>query len=328
MLLFRFIKRTLIDSYKTIRLVKFYSIFSEKKEIPKQKIIISMIDGRMHHGGFSDRLFGIISAFKYCQEHNIDFRINWIYPFKLESFLEPNEYDWRIESTEISYNLWQSRPKYVSMFYLEIEMMNKHAKRKLKFSKQQLHLYSNAITFTQEEFRKYFNILFKKSKVLEDEISKNLRNIGDSYVSITFRFQQLLGDLKETGFQTLESVNARNELINKCLSCVKNVYHQQNKRILVTSDSSTFLSIVSKEFSFVYTIPGNIVHMDYVSENDNIDINTHLKSFVDLFMLANAQKIFLADIKPLYKSAFPKLASWIYGKEFYLMNEMTIKKES
>jgi hypothetical protein len=274
----------------------------------------------MHHGGFSDRLFGIISAFKYCQEHNIDFRINWIYPFQLESFLEPNEYDWRINSTDISYNLRQSRPKYVSMFYHDIKMMTKHAERKFKFRKQQLHLYSNSITFTQEEFRKYFHTLFKKSEILENEVTENLNNIGESYISVTFRFQQLLGDFKETGFPILE-VEEKSELINQCLNCVNNLYQKYNKKVLVTSDSKTFLEIASKQFPYVYVIAGNVVHMDYVSKNDDVNLDTHLKSFVDLFMLANADTIFLAWIKPLYKSGFPKIASWIYGKPFITISK-------
>lgn len=312
------IKRFLIDTYKTIKIYKFYSL--RVKEKKHDKILVSMIDGRIKHGGLSDRLYGIISAFKYCQEHKINFRINWIYPFSLATFLEPNQYDWRINPDDISYNLLVASPKYVSMVYYDIDKMKKYCDKKFSFQKKQLHLYSNTITFTKEEFQFFFNILFKKSELLNKALCKEMTNIGKEYISITFRFQQLLGDFKEDGFQTLNQ-NDQRKLINSCLECIEKLYQKYQKRILVTSDSITFLKEAESHFPYVYIIHGSMVHIDYVLKESPENTETYLKSFIDLFMLANAEIIFLANFLPLYASGFAKLASWIYGREYHAINE-------
>lgn len=279
-----------------------------------------MIDGRLNHGGLSDRLFGIVSAFQYCQEHEIEFRINFVYPFQLEQFLVPNEYDWRIRSDEISYNIFQSKPLYISLFSHKIETMQKYAEARLKTKFEQVHLYSNMIYFSKKDFKYYFNILFKKSNILDNAVKENLARIKGSYISITFRFQQLLGDLRETGFRILENELEKEELINRCINCIEKLFEKTKSKILVTSDSITFLESV-KKLPYVYIIPGKIVHMDYVSKQDSVGLTTHMKSFVDLFMLANAKAIYLADIFPLYHSSFPMVASWIYGKDYYVVDE-------
>ena len=314
------VKRVLIDTYKTVKLYRFYSPF--KKRIKKQKpMLISMIDGRINHGGISDRMFGIISAFLYCQRNNLDFRINFTYPFLLENFLEPNEYDWRIKSEDISYNILQAKPLYISQFSLDSEIMRKNADIRLIHSIPQLHLYSNMVAFSEHEFRLCFNKLFKKSYILETAIARNLAKIASPYVSITFRFQQLLGDLKETGYRKLKSDTEKECLMMKCLNCIEKLHEKTGSKILVTSDSVTFLNFVQKRLSYVFVISGTVVHMDYCSKDESVDLNTHLKSFVDLFMIANAETIYLADINPLYRSAFPKFASWIYNKKFVTVNE-------
>ena len=61
--------------------------------------IIYMADGRMHHGGMVDRIRGIIAIYDYCKRNNIDFRINFVSPFRLEEILKPNIYQWTIETS-------------------------------------------------------------------------------------------------------------------------------------------------------------------------------------------------------------------------------------
>lgn len=96
---------------------------------------------------------------------------------------------------------------------------------------------------------------------------------------------------------------------------MRTLHSQTGKDILVTSDSGTFLSRVSEE-SYVHTISGRIVHMDFLKGTESIDYETHLKSFVDLFMLGYAEKIYLADFAPLYSSSFPRTAALLFNKPF------------
>lgn len=314
-------KRWIIDLYKTAKLYRYYNLFPIRDASNREsQMLVSMVDGRMQHGGLSDRLSGIISAFQYCQKNGLEFRLYFVYPFRLELFLEPNEYDWRIASDELSFSVFNSRPLYISMMNNNTEDQRSYTDVRLKGKKPQSHLYTNMRYYEPAEFGYYFNKLFKKSHLLENEIGKHLAALGNDYVSVTFRFQQLLGDFKETGYPVLRDENVKAELVQQCLHCIEKLWEKTNKRILVTSDSATFLVIAEKEFDYVYTIPGCVVHMDYVEVSEDVNMQTHLKSFVDFFMLANAQCIYLCTVEPLYHSFFPEMASWVYGKPFQLIS--------
>ena len=73
--------------------------------LPKfRREFVVMVDGKMTHGGLTDRIRNILSVYCFCKEHKIPFRIFYIYPIRLEEFLIPNEYDWRITEDEVSYH--------------------------------------------------------------------------------------------------------------------------------------------------------------------------------------------------------------------------------
>ena len=319
---FFYIKRNIIDFFKTIYLRKFYTKKNSKIS-DEHKTIIAMVDGKIKHGGLSDRICGIVSVFQYCVTHNIKFKIYFRYPFHLESFLPPNKYDWIIRDDEVlnySKDACAVYISYISYYSRNPLEMRCYADKKLNIKKKQIHVYSNMRYFEKDEFSYYFNMLFKKAPLLEQTINDNLANLGSNYVSITFRFQQLLGDFKETGFPTLKTELERITLIKKCIHTIARVHEVEKKKILVTSDSKTFLDQVEKKFDFVYIIPGKIAHMDYENKN-NPNIELYLKSFVDFFLIAGADTVYLGNIKPLYRSSFPETAAMVYQKKFYEIDE-------
>lgn len=75
-----------------------------------------------------------------------------------------------------------------------------------------------------------------------------------------------------------------------------------------------FLNIINDRYEYVYINPGNVIHTDYVQERDRIDMSTHMKSYVDFYTIANAEKVFLAKIPPLYNSTFPSIAALLYNR--------------
>ncbi|MBO7293794.1 MAG: hypothetical protein J6U65_00085, partial [Bacteroidaceae bacterium] len=79
-------------------------------------------------------------------------------------------------------------------------------------------------------------------------------------------------------------------------------------RVLITSDSTTFLQRVAAQLPYVFTIPGKVVHMDYTLDA-NFEI--YMKSFVDLLTLSHAQKVYLLKTGDMYKSGFAKRAAKI-----------------
>ena len=56
------------------------------------------------------------------------------------------------------------------------------------------------------------------------------------------------------------------------------------------------------------------LNLESVEEfSDETDINIHLKSFVDLFVISKAQKVYLVYSDLLYRSSFAKTASLLSG---------------
>lgn len=76
----------------------------------KIKLVICMFDGKMRHGGLSDRLRGMISVYKLCEKFKLDFKIYHVSPFLLENYLVPNKIDWSINENDISFNVQDSLP--------------------------------------------------------------------------------------------------------------------------------------------------------------------------------------------------------------------------
>lgn len=310
-------ERKIIDFYKTIKLYKYYGIHKGEKK-PKERKIIAMIDGKIGHGGLSDRFWGILSIYKYCKDHNVDFGIYYKSPYNLTEFLLPNKYNWEIDEAELTYDLRHSKPRYISLLCFDYLKTNRFVSSSLKNTIEQQHVYTNTRTFPGEEFSNLFFELFKFTPELHNELEMHKKAIGGKYVSITFRFQQLLGDFKEKDFRILTSDKARELLIHRSIKIVESIVESHQCPVLVTSDSCVFLD-VAKQVKNVYVIPGRVVHVDFCGNAQSH--NVHLKSFIDLFMLANANKVYLAYFDPLYRSSFPETAAYIGNKPYVEISE-------
>lgn len=275
--------------------------------------VIFMIDGRSIHGGLTDRLRGICSVYTYCKQKGIPFYLNAVFPFKLEDYLVPNKYDWRIPEGDISYDSCKSAPIFVNDYQFNTRLHRFYINKRLR-EKKQFHIYGNT-PFLDDHFTESFAELFKPSPRFQqdiDSLSSSL-NLSSDYVAITTRFQQLLGDFKETGYKTLDE-KGKQALITKCINKIEELHESELKerRILCTSDSITFLNEVNK-LPYVSIIPGNVVHMDHTSD---ASFETYEKSFLDLYMIAGAEKIVLLQTSDMYPSGFPKRAAMIYNRPF------------
>lgn len=323
--LYRKLKRSLKESISLYRLKKYYT--EKTPEIANEfQEIIYMCDGHRYHGGLGDRLSGLVSTYAYCKDYGLTFKVHWVHPYNLSEFLVPNKYDWTLSTENISYNITSSVP--VLILYRDSVHVQRRLARKLLYGlkNKQIHVYTNMKYMFQVNYKYLFNELFKPSPFLQKAIDEQLNYLSSSYVSITFRFQQLLGDLKEGNFPVLTKKKEKENLINTCLNFVRYVRlkNPEVKTILVTSDSVSFLERV-KIIDSVYVVPGKVVHVDFNKEP--VDISVHLKSFLDLFLISKAKKIYNVSYSPLYTSGFPFLASLISGHEYieltsYHINEV------
>jgi len=278
----------------------------------KKKIIV-MIDGRTIHNGLSDRFKGICSAFRYAQNYGYDFRLFYHYPFDIETFLVPNEYDWTISEADIVYNTEFSKPILLNDYQIQkYEARERYLTESIKDFKQ-IHLYTNAL-FGEQRFSDDFNCLFKPTPLLQNELDKHLNLIGNNYITISLRFQCLLGDdFNEIGAKVLDKENAellKDDVLQQ-IQLIRN--DNLDKNVVVFSDSKIFLSYVSSRLDYVYVVPGEIVHVDNTSDAET---NSYLKTFVDFFMISKAVKAYLIYSDLLYMSGFPKRAAEINNIPF------------
>jgi len=314
-LFYEIIKRA-TEIYLPFRLNRDYNAKSfHKSKYPKQ--VIYMADGKARHGGLSDRLRAIVSLFESSIETQSQFKIFFTNPFRLENFLVVNHYDWVVSQNDIIYSKINSKPIVVYSTLTETSSAmqaykeKERVENKIKNNKQiQLHFYSN-VGYGDSNFKKNFDYLFKPSPSLQFQLDLNLSLIGTNYISIVFRFQNLLGDFFEGNYPVLKSTEDKEILISKCINAISKIHNDnpETKKILVTSDSDSFINAVNN-ISYIYTIPGKIVHMDYT---DGASDEVYMKSFVDLFMLSKSEKVYLVRTPLMLKSGFAYRASLLGG---------------
>lgn len=293
---------------KIRKLRKFYKSSNEEKKLPKQKMLVYMADGKCMHGGNTDRLRAMASAFYFAKKHNLIFKIFHTSPFDLNEIFTPSKYDWSIDADSISYNNKQSKPvllyrdDFDNNIALENQIDNEHF---------QFHLYSN-VDSLENNFGELFNELFSPAYALKKELDifENLSN--EKYISISFRFQNLLGDFKEWKFKELKNDSDKKKLCGDALACIKNLFEKTQKRILVTADSPHFLEM-AKALDYVVTVPGKSLHIDYNKSND---VKDYIKSFVEFILISRASHIYFYQNKKFktYPSNFPQYAAKLANK--------------
>lgn len=290
---------------------------------PKKNVVIFMANGFCNHAGLCDRLKGMTAIYGWCKEQHKDFRIFHQHPFSLEDYLQPNQYDWRIKSEDIIYN-----KKYVSVNlcmvnhltekYVKsgeiIVLQKRWLKKRISSNKSQHHIYTNMYPDNDILFAQLFNELFKPTPRIESIISKHLKAIGGNYISISFRFMQLLGDFRDCDGETLAK-EEQQILIEKSIKAIENI-KEKNPNIdnfLVTTDSINFIRSV-KNMPNIYVVDGPIGHTNFDGSDEVV-----MKTFLDFYMISNSQKVYLAKSRKMYNSDFSKRASMIHSRKFELV---------
>lgn len=281
------------------------------------KTIIYMVQPETtFSGGLSDRLRGIVSIYAECKKQGLPFRIVFE-PLHLEDYLLPNKYDWRIKDEEISWDTKQVYPCVLLTYHNNSKNRWQHfvqstiLKSYIRKPYRQIHVYSNMIC-KDSEYSTFFHELFRPVPELKQLIDYHLEHLGGKhgYISLTFRFRQLLGDFKEGG-ETLPT-EGRAAYIKRCLKAVEVLHNMHpEKKILVTADSYTFLEELSREGrTYVYIMPGRVVHIGFTFDADK---KTYMKSFLDMYMLSLADTVYQARDEKLMLSGFPTRAALLGG---------------
>lgn len=292
----------------------YYYLSFNRKAIPPC-LVISNLDSRTDSAGFADRLRGMISCYAYSQAINVPFRIEHLEPFALSDYLVPNEYDWELKVGEKSYNLYYANP--VSLIQYK---RGEYSMRLFRISShRQHHIFTN-INYINDinerysknyQFHNLFHELFKPSQALNTllRIHRSSLNNPKGYVSVSFRFMQLMGDFEDCWGDVLPD-SEKAALLDKSISLVRQLFQKENKTIFVTSDSLSFIKEVSR-IEHVYVAPGAIGHSGRTKEKSIND-----KMFIDFFLISEADHVYMARSGKMYRSNFAKTAAMSSNKPF------------
>lgn len=188
--------------------------------------------------------------------------------------------------------------------------------RQLKSKKPVIHVYSN-VTLRPESFHVLFNELFVPKASLREALDECLSQVGGKYVSVSFRFINLLGDFKDHWYNCeVLSPEQKEDYVGHGLKAIERLYQAQGggvRKVLVTSDSELFLERAGA-LPFVYVIPGRVNHMDVPSREPCPD-NPTLKCFLDFFMISKAEECYSYKYGRMYGSThFAETAALVGGK--------------
>ena len=200
-----------------------------KSRAKDRKTIIYMVQPETtFSGGLSDRLRGITSVYAECKRWNLPFKIVFE-PLHLQDYLVPNLYDWQIDEKDICWDTEKVYPCTLLTYHhnlrncLQLFAQRTILRCYLRKPYQQIHIYSN-MAIADKKFSVLFNELFQPSEQLQRHIDYHLGQLGGKkqYISLTFRFRQLLGDFKEGGEILPE--REREAYILKCIKGVKELH--------------------------------------------------------------------------------------------------------
>lgn len=297
---------------KSVKLVKDQYKAKDKPK-SKNKTIVIVFNGRIINAGLTDNLKAICSIYYWSKQNDYIFKIYYTHPFKLNNYLLPNKYNW-ICSNEVSYK--EAIPKaLISCKVIYGDSVNRSNQlRYLESFKQckeeQIHIYSNTDCY-DETFHEMYHELFKPTDTLQKRIDYYKDEIGENFISVSFRFTQLLGDLKDTYGVEL-SEEDKSALIHKCVDAILPLINENEgvTKAFVTSDSQRFLSEVYK-LPYVYILPGAVNHIAQNASDEAIK-----KTFLDMYMISNARKAYMVRTPIMYKSGFAKHGALIGGIPF------------
>ena len=280
--------------------------------------IIYCADGHIPCGGLADRMFGIMNLYALCTIKHVPFYIYFESPYSLNNFLEPNSYNWIINKNYITYNKKESMPR---CLLGGAQRLPKWAVS-LKKNKQ-IHVYCNFknLDYINKKYKSNFTYykLFHELFKFNDSFLKRFKEIRlmfpNEYVGLQVRCLNAFGDFPDAISNSLTK-QQRDKLVNLCEDKINEIYIRTNLPILLTTDSQKLIDILKERKKInncLMTVPGEITHTDIIKSNN--DFEKHLKTYIDLFLLAEAKELFQINNKYIYKSGFSTLAATLSNKK-------------
>lgn len=290
-------------------------LYHDRSEPVSKTGIICMLDGAIYHGGLTDRIRGILTAYRESRKKGLPFYILWNDSFNLSDYLLPNAFDWRITENEISRSRRNSRAVVIDDMTPRQSLWR--MKTALLSHPYQLHLYTNADS-AKGEYAELFPILFRPSDRLHEAIEMHKKKLGGKYWVFTTRFLTLLGDFNDW-LGIVLSDDEKMELMKKVADEIEFLAKErpEGTAIMVTSDSRSFLDYITSRNPEIYIVEGKIRHIDIDRDTKKEDIDeTTMKTFIDQFMIMGADTVVRMRTGRMYASGFAEFAAEVGKAKF------------
>ncbi len=292
------------------------------RSISDKKTVVYMSDGFRRIGGLADRLRGIVALYSYCRDHNLEFRINFTDPFPREKYMVPNTYDWRLKAGELSWNSREVRPVHLLTVCQHnprreerYQLRTLHRNLRRRYLQAHVNTAFYAVTYP---FDKLFKELFQPSEQVRQRLNTLRPQLGDSYISVSTRFLELLGDFTEPR-QVRQPLpeNERKALMDKCIKAIETIHRQHPaSQIFLTSDSVSFIKYACDKLDYCHSVNGPVAHIDVANgHSDEAD----MKTFIDFFTISDANYSYLLKSRAMYNSNFSRRAAQAGGHPFQVI---------
>lgn len=268
------------------------------------KGVVCMCDGRIDHGGPTDRLRGILTTYREARRRGLPFYISWTVPFDLTDYLVPATFDWRISPDRLGDSLDEVMPVVINdLPDLESGLRLNGA---LDCGRAQIQVYSNADN-ARGEYAQLYREVFRPAPQVQEEVDRHLAVLGTEYYAFTFRFLSLLGDFTDWDKTRLSDAEAQafmrrvGEEFDRIAATLP-----ADCRILLTADSRRFLDYMQTRDPRIYVVPGEVRN---IALTPGVHRRAWLKTFVDQQLLMHGRHVWLLRTGGMYPSGFPRFAA-------------------
>ena len=275
-----------------------------------------IIAPNIKHPGLADRMKAIINCYNIAKLNGCDFRIVFKIPFSLEDYLQPNKVDWVADYGDLNYSIRGTK------FFNEMDFLTEDSwvGRTELVKNREYHCYSyignrqpKVFPESGYEWSNLYGDLFRPTPRLQSAIDA-CEYDEDSYVAVHLRFVNALENFEEVTCcdNALHTEKEKTALINRCKQGLLRIKEENGGcRVLVFSDSKRFLDSLAD-------IPVEVLNHDNIGHvsHEGYDAST-LKTFLDLYMIARAKKVYRIDAPELYAySGFAVTGAMIGGIDF------------
>ena len=158
-----------------------------------------------------------------------------------------------------------------------------------------------------------YHELFKPTPYLQQYLDHYQKEIGSDYIAIHTRFLNLLGDKTEVSINPELPIEKRQSYMQRIVLEIQHVIENNGQRVMIASDSMTFIDFVKGKNPNVYVVPGTVKHIDTAGMTDDSE---NIKMFMDYYLIGGAKKVYNIVGPGMWPSAFPEYAAKIGQTEF------------